>query len=188
MLEELKVYGNPRTKLSRLVMAGAVTPIIRGLYETDKNAAPYLLAEAIYGPSYISFEYALSRYSLIPERVYGITSATCSRGKNKVYKTSFGTFLFHDIPSAAFPFGIQEVKEGDYTYRIAGPEKAICDMIYTLPTASNRTEFEHLLFDDIRIDEDEILELNPETVESFASKYRCRNVTRFSKLLRRMQR
>ena len=48
---------------------------IRDRYETDRNVPAYLLAGSIYGPSYISFEYALSRYGLIPEAVYAVTCA-----------------------------------------------------------------------------------------------------------------
>src|SRR3990167_6547201 len=34
------------------------------------------IANRLYAPSYISFEYAMSRYGLIPESVYAVTSAT----------------------------------------------------------------------------------------------------------------
>ena len=66
----------------------------RGLYETDRNAPAYLLAGSIYGPSYISFEYALSRYGLIPEAVYAVTCATFEKKKKKKYETPFGTFTY----------------------------------------------------------------------------------------------
>ena len=52
-------YSNKDTKLSRDVKEGKLFKIINGLYETDSNTPGYLLAGAIYGSSYISFEYAL---------------------------------------------------------------------------------------------------------------------------------
>jgi len=43
--------------------------IVNGLYETNPYTPPYLLSGTIYGPSYISFEYALSIHGLIPEKL-----------------------------------------------------------------------------------------------------------------------
>ena len=91
LLEELKGYGSPQSKLARMAERGECFPITRGLYETDRNAPAYLLAGSIYGPSYISFEYALSRYGLIPEAVYAVTCATFEKKKKKKYETPFGT-------------------------------------------------------------------------------------------------
>lgn len=76
IIDELSEYGNPKTKLGRMVNEGIYTPIIRGLYETDAKTSGYLLAGSIYGPSYLSFEFALSYYSMIPEAVHVYTSAT----------------------------------------------------------------------------------------------------------------
>ncbi|NLZ36699.1 MAG: hypothetical protein GX897_04390, partial [Clostridiales bacterium] len=73
LLKELKEYASPKSKLSRMAERGEVFPITRGLYETDPNVPGYLLAGSIYGPSYISFEYALGYYGMIPEAVYAVT-------------------------------------------------------------------------------------------------------------------
>ena len=101
MLEELKEYSNPAAKLSRMAKQGECFPIVRGLYETDRTVPGYLLAGSIYGPSYISFEYALAHYGLIPETVYTITCATFEKKKKKRYETMFGTFIYRDVPSEA---------------------------------------------------------------------------------------
>ena len=145
LLEELKGYGSPKSKLARMAERGECFPITRGLYETDRNAPAYLLAGSIYGPSYISFEYALSRYGLIPEAVYAVTCATFEKKKKKKYETPFGTFTYRDVPSEAFPLGIRLVQEGDYFYRIAEPEKALCDQLYTMPPVPNTQELFRLL-------------------------------------------
>ena len=65
----LKDYNNKNSKLSREVKNNKIFRIKNGLYETNKNTPGYLIASSIYGPSYISFDYALSKYGLIPERV-----------------------------------------------------------------------------------------------------------------------
>ena len=132
LLEELRDYANPKAKLSRMVKQGQCFPVTRGVYETDRNVPAYLLAGSIYGPSYISFEYALSYYGMIPEAVYTVTCATFEKKKKKKYETIFGTFLYRDVPSEAFPLEIRLVQEGEYFYRIAEPEKAICDQIYAI--------------------------------------------------------
>ena len=149
--QELREYGSPKSKLARMAERGECFPITRGLYETDRNAPAYLLAGSIYGPSYISFEYALSRYGLIPEAVYAVTCATFEKKKKKKYETPFGTFTYRDVPSEAFPLGIRLVQEGDYFYRIAEPEKALCDQLYTMPPVPNTQELFRLLTEDLRL-------------------------------------
>ena len=67
ILAELSSYTNPKAKLSRLVKEGTYIQIVRGLYETDRGVPRHLLAGSIYGPSYISFAYALGFYGMIPE-------------------------------------------------------------------------------------------------------------------------
>lgn len=42
----------------------------------DQPASDLEIANRLYPPSYVSFEYALAYYHLIPEAVYEITSAT----------------------------------------------------------------------------------------------------------------
>ena len=93
ILEELKGYKSPADKLARLVKAGAYIPVVKGLYETDRTVPGYLLAGSIYGPSYLSFEFALGYYGFIPEAVRTFTSATCDKKKKKIYKTLLETFL-----------------------------------------------------------------------------------------------
>lgn len=83
---ELKEYRNPNAKIRRLVEEGKLIPIIRGLYETDGSIPGYCLASTIYSPSYLSFEFALAYYSLIPEAVYTFTSATFEKENGYGYK------------------------------------------------------------------------------------------------------
>lgn len=188
LLEDLQAYGNPSAKLSRMAKAGTIHQIVKGLYETDKNVPGYLLAGSIYGPSYISFEYALGYYGLIPEAVYAVTSATFEKKKAKRYETNFGTFTYRDVPSDAFPHGILLMQEGDYFYRIAEKEKALCDQLYTKSPVHNMKEFRAMLLEDLRIDEEELRKLDVSKVEFLAEQYHTTNVKKLAALLRRMQR
>ena len=74
---------------------------------------------------------------LIPETVYTITCATFEKKKKKRYETMFGTFIYRDVPSGAFPLELKVVQEKEYFYRIAEPEKALCDKLYTMHPAAN---------------------------------------------------
>ena len=77
--------------------------------------------------------------------------------------------------------------EGDYFYRIAEVEKALCDKIYTMHPVPNIRELEILLTDDLRIDKNEIVKLNIEKVELLTEKYKSGNVRKLEKLIRRLQ-
>lgn len=186
LLEELKEYGSPTSKLARMAERGECFPITRGLYETDPNVPAYLLAGSIYGPSYISFEYALGYYGMIPEAVYTVTCATFEKKKKKKYETAFGTFTYRDVPSEAFPLGIRLMQEGDYYYRIAEPEKALCDQLYTMPPVPNTKELLRLLTEDLRIEEAELKKLDANKVCEYREAYRTTNLKKLCSLLRRI--
>lgn len=186
LLEELKEYASPANKLARMVANGDFVQIVKGIYETDRTVPGYLLAGSIYGPSYISFEYALSYHGLIPEAVYTITCATFEKKKKKKYETPFGTFTYRDIPAAAFPLGLEVVREGEYYYRIATPEKALCDKLYTMSPVANSTELHSLLVEDLRIEESELRKLDRDIIASYGEKYHTTNIKKLGTLLRRM--
>lgn len=186
LLEELKDYASPKSKLSYMVKRGECFQIVKGLYETDKNVSAHLLAGSIYGPSYISFEYALSYYELIPEAVYTVTSATFEKKKKKKYETSFGTFTYRDVPSEAFPLGITIIQEGSYFYRIASPEKALCDQLYIMPPVPNQRELFQLLTEDLRIEENELHKFDLNKIYEYSEVYHNMNVKKLCGLLRRI--
>ncbi len=187
LLEQLKDYRYPANKLSRLVSEGIVFPVVRGLYVTDRTVPSRVLAACIYGPSYLSFDYALSYWQLIPEVAYTFTSATFDKKKKKQFDTPFGLFLYRDVPMDAYPAGIKIIYEGDYTFLIAEPEKALCDKLYTISPVANLKEFEVLLFDDLRIDRDDFEQLNLETLIFYASLYRTMNHRLLTKFVRRLR-
>jgi len=178
-------YANKNNKIYRDIRDGKLFKIVKGLYETDKNTPGYLLAGSIYGPSYISFEYALAFYGLIPERVTTITCATFDKKKKKQYDTDFGTFTYRDIPMLAYPEKRILKEENNYSYQIATPEKALCDKLYTLSPLNNYFNLENMLFNDLRIDEDEFNKLNVDKIEMLSNLYHSTNVELLSRYMRR---
>ena len=173
--DELRRYANPAAKISRMMDSGQLTPLIKGLYETDASVPGHCLAGVIYGPSYLSFEFALAWHGLIPEAVYSYTSATCGKGRKKRYDTAFGTFLYRDVPVAVFPYGTQLHLENGYSYTIASPEKAICDQLYTIPPCDNRAALNRCLHEDLRIEPAVFATLDMEALSELAGLYSTKN-------------
>ena len=186
ILKELSNYASPADKLSRMVQDGEYIPIIKGLYETNRSTSVYLLAGSIYGPSYLSFEFALAYHGLIPEAVYTFTSATFEKKKKKKYETQFGIFTYRDIPSKAYASGLELKREGEYSYILASPEKALCDQLYKTKPVSNYRELENLLFEDLRIEEQEFKKLDSDDITVLAGKYGSTNIKKLSSFIRRI--
>lgn len=90
---------------------------------------PFEIAEVLYGPSYISFESALSYHGWIPEAVYVSTSACAKR--SKMIETKIGSFRYSHTPAAHFFMNVERHVNGESTFLIAEPWKAIGDMIYS---------------------------------------------------------
>jgi hypothetical protein len=188
--DDLKIkfsnYAKIKDKISREVQAGRLIPVARGLYETDAETSGKYLAGLIYGPSYLSFDYALAVYSLIPEAVYNTyTSATFNKNKTKQHQNHFGTFTYRDISADVYPLGVLLYQENGYSYQIATPEKALCDKLYTLPPAKNLTELQALLFNDLRIDEQGFAKLDKANIGELAPLYHATNLKLLGKLIRR---
>ena len=109
-LQSLKIkfkdYENINQKISLECKKGNLTRIKRGLYSDDLRCDIEVIANICYSPSYISLEYALSYYGLIPEYVSSLTSATYGKKNNKKYMVDNALFSYSSIPSAVYPKGI----------------------------------------------------------------------------------
>lgn len=117
-----------RFLLTRAVKRGDVLKLRRSVYAlTSSPPGDMQVANALYVPSYVSFNYALSHYHLIPESVYAITSATPRSS------TSFHAlgkrFTYHHLRPDAFT-GYRAERVNDQTVWIAEPEKAVVDVLY----------------------------------------------------------
>ena len=185
MKEKLRYYSNKNNKISREVKNNEITRIIKGLYETENEVNGYLIANTIYGPSYLSFEYALKYHGLINNEMNRFTSATYGKKKKKRYDTPFGYFEYRDVPSEVFYMGVNLVIEGKYSFQIATPEKAICDMLYTKKPVGNMNELKELLVRDMFIDMNKVVALNLNAIEDLSIAYHSTNVTMLYKYLRR---
>ena len=176
-------YVNPLDKIRREVASGKLIRLTRGLYEDNKTVNPLFLAGVILSPSYISFEYALAYYGLIPERVASITSASLMVKKRKVFVNAFGRFVYSDVEPAAFSSGLSLIESGGYAAKIACPEKALCDCLSKWRTVSSIKDLKTLLFVDKRIYEEEFASLDHHELVRLAGLYRKKNLGLLVKLI-----
>jgi len=182
LIEKYNNYIDPKGKISREVNKQNLFKITKGKYETNRNVEPKYLSSYIYGPSYLSFEYALSFYGLIPEAVYVYTSATFNKRKTKVYTNILGTYSYQDVPIKAYPYGIIYKSENNYSYQIATPEKALCDQLYKVSPVKSVKRLKVLLFNDLRIYEDEFNKLNKKELLQLAALYNSTNLNLLIKM------
>ena len=185
LISELPGYVNPKAKIGRMVEKGELFPIIRGYYEDDPNTPSHYLACVIYGPSYISFEYALDYYKLAEKKDCPITCAAYGKRKEKRHETMFGVYTYRDIPKKAFAAELILHNENGYSFVIASPEKALCDTLYNSAPASNLKELKMLLFDEIGIGKRKIFRLDHMVLLQLADLYGCRNLHLLKSFLRK---
>jgi len=131
-LQDLKIMGLKvyPYQLSVWVKKAYLIKLKNGLYLfADKQDSILIeqLAFNIYQPSYISLEWALSGYGLIPEMVYNATSITSKTTRE--YKNDLGTFIYKHIKKELF-FGYQKISKNNQIHLLAEPEKALLDYLY----------------------------------------------------------
>lgn len=132
----LPFFGNKGLsplQLHRWTKGGRLVRLKRGLYTLpeERRKIPFSLlwlANSLYSPSYLSLEFALSWYDLIPERVTTFTSVT--QLKTAKFENPLGRFSYRHVKKELF-FGF-ETLEDEYKKRflIAQPEKALFDLLY----------------------------------------------------------
>jgi predicted transcriptional regulator of viral defense system len=88
------------------------------------------LANGLYSPSYLSFQWALGYYSLIPEMVVTYTSATTR--SPRTFQNEFGRFKYRHIKKDFF-FGYEAVEVDSQRAQVAMPEKALLDFWHSEP-------------------------------------------------------
>jgi hypothetical protein len=178
LLEKFKDYVYPRDKLKNLVKKNELIHICQGIYlpgaDYQRCYSKEVLAGIIYGPSVVSFEYALSFYGFIPERVETITSLCFKR--NKVFQTPVGTFTYRYIAKKKFSIGIHYEQTVFGNFFIATPEKALCDLAY-FQKIENEDEAIEYIIDDLRIDEKKVLQLNIKLLLEIKKSFSKKNIS-----------
>ena len=121
-----------RNQLSRWQKKGLLVSLRKGVYVLNPHdrkieVDQMMIANILYQPSYISMEYALNFYGLIPEAVSDITSV--STRKTAVFNNELGTFRYQHIGPKVFR-GFKKAGEGQNAFFMAEAEKAVVDFLY----------------------------------------------------------
>ncbi len=188
LMSYLRDYAKPRNKITRLIESESIIRVKKGIYVFGPKyrrgpICKEVLANWIYGPSYVSMQYALSYYGLIPERVETITSMTSRR--DKYFSTPLGVFSYKYIGLKKFQLGVRQMQPSDrHHYLIAIPEKALCDLIAQHPPVLKIPDLKEYLFDDLRIDDHLLLDFNIALIEKIADAYRNPTVKLLTTYLR----
>jgi len=173
LLGLLKGYSRPYDKIMEMVNQGILVQLRRGLYMVSPSVStrtpePFLIANHLYGPSYISLDSALFHWGLIPERVFEISSVTPRMSKKIMVQNV--VYSYTHLPIAYSPLGIQSISlTKTQTVLIAGPEKALCDKVITTAGINLRSRQQTLAFlvEDLRIEEDQLRGLNTMEMKSW---------------------
>lgn len=173
VMEALADYAQPHNKIQELERKNILTSVKRGLYVLGPaidGARPslFLLANHIYGPSYVSLESALAHWGLIPEQVVSVASMTT--GLAKTFRTELGLFRYIKLRLPYYSFGLRmEQIEPQQTVLMASPEKALCDLIIERAGVLLRSirQTRDFLEEDLRIDSEALRGLNTSAIQSW---------------------
>ncbi len=175
LLPLLSSYTNPHDLISRMCKKGELIRLKNGFFViADKikdDRTPYeQIANVLYGPSYLSYEWALSYYGMIPEGVYVVTSACAVQSKS--YTTPLGTFEYSFLSHARYVTGVTQKENSAGNFLIATPEKALADLVHSKSKKLNSKELLIDLVEARRIDEEVLKNLDKSHLTEIADNYR----------------
>ena len=117
-LEFRRIFSKPQEQIQYFLESqtrqGLFTRLQKGLY-------------ALYKPSYLSFEYAMAKYGIIPESPYNLTSATTN--PTRLFTADHKAFSYYTIKQEAYAEYFLDTTGGRKVL-IAEPEKALADYLY----------------------------------------------------------
>ncbi|MBI4767854.1 MAG: hypothetical protein HY787_25215 [Deltaproteobacteria bacterium] len=192
LLDGLKEYSRPRDKITKLLRQKAIIRVKKGIYIFGERYAQRLfsreiLANMIYGPSYLSLDYALHFHGLIPERIETVTSVTL--GRSRRFSTPVGLFTYRQIPIKAYHIGIDLVElDQDRHFLMAIPEKALADKIQSERRLKLRSQagLREFLLTNLRIDPGGLVNMNAQTLAQIAAGYESRKLNLLSDFVKRL--
>lgn len=191
--DTLVSYKSKRDKISYLIKTGEIIRIKKGIYVLNEsyrrgNLSLEHLSNLLYGPSYVSLEYALSYYGLIPEKVKIVTAVTT--GRTREFNTPLGVFIYRNIALSAFSPGMEIIEiQPEISFMMASPEKALADFIQSQKGVPSHDvkQYEQYLFENIRLDEKMLSSLTLNELKSFSTVYKSQKLLRLCQIIKRMQ-
>ncbi len=195
LMEALKEYRYPRDKVTSLLRDGTITRVKKGLYVANADvgaASPVsayplweVLANLMYGPSYVSLQYALHLYGMIPEHAVQVTSVTFK--KSKRYQTPLGQFVYRSVPHVHYvPGVILRSTDESVSYLVASREKALMDTLYFTAGLRSVRDVHACILDDLRIDVDAVEQLDFELLSVIEEASGSRKLSLCTRALEKM--
>ena len=156
-------------------MKGELIRLKRGLHVLPDQYSPLAAASSIHGPSYLSFETALSFHRLIPERVESVMSVTDNRQfKIRVRDVSF---VYRHQARELYAAGMSSTVYEGRNLLIANPEKAVLDTLawarFNTKELRQKDIFEYVC-ESLRIEAQDIMRLSILRLKKLGSLYRMR--------------
>jgi hypothetical protein len=179
LLPFLTDYTNPRDFIARLVKRGDLVRLKNGFFliaeKIETTPPPFeQIANLLYGPSYISLEWALSYYGMIPEGVYVVTSVTVNQSKN--FPTEIGSFSYKYLNRSRYAVGIDQKENSGGRYLIATPEKALADVVHFKAKKLSKKDLLVDLIEGRRIEEENLKALDRKKMQEIADNYHSQAV------------
>lgn len=156
-LDFKRIFPKPQDRIQYFLetqtQQGLFIRLKRGLYalKTDLPSDEEI-ANVLYKPSYLSFEYALARYGIIPESPYNLTSATTN--PTRVFTITNKAYSYFTIKQEAYT-GYYLDTTGKKKVLIAEREKAVADYLYFVAIGKR---FANDRFDVSQIDKNKLIE------------------------------
>ena len=172
--------------VKRAIAAGEIIHIRRGLYclapkYRRQGISCNVIANIIYGPSYVSMESALSVHGWIPEAVHSVVSVSLGRAKS--FETPMGYFDYVQIAQRPLMAAVERVRdESSVTFLVAKPLKAIADYV-----AARGMDWRGVepLEESLRIERDDLDSLSTDDFEELEGVYKSLRARRFLAGLRK---
>jgi hypothetical protein len=150
-------YASPKDRVARMLRNGEILRVRHGLYYPAAKAADvplaarWIIANRLYGPSYVSAQSVLGYLGIIPEAVATVTSCCLHRAKR--FDTALGEFSYLKVPRGYFAVGLQV---GAANAVVACAAKALCDVLAGKRNAriQSKSAMRAYLLDDLRLDLD----------------------------------
>lgn len=183
-----RTRNSVRSMIMRAIDSGDILHIRRGLYclaqkYNRRGLSRNMLANLIYGPSYISFETALAFHGWIPEAVHSVSSV--SIGRARVFETPVGYFDYVQVrqyPLLAGVIRVSSHEDAMGSFYIAKPLKAVAD--YVAARGLDWTGVEPLE-ESLRIDGDELQGLQSRDFDELEGVYKSARARRLLAGLRK---
>ena len=169
--------------VKRAIAAGEIIHIRRGLYclapkYRRQGISRNVIANIIYGPSYVSMEAALSVHGWIPEAVHSVVSV--SSGRAKSFETPMGYFDYVQISQQPLMAAVERIRDGAFaSFLVAKPLKAIADYVAARGVDWRGVE------ESLRIEPDNIDSLAAEDFDELEGVYKSLRARRFLAGLRK---